>query len=367
MVSGVNLKEPLIIGVDPGTTTATAIIDGYGNVLDVYSKRDITRAELIKYILEFGHSVIISCDVNVVPKSVEKIAAKLGCIVYSPDTSLALNEKRELTKDYYHSLKNDHEVDALSAAIKAWKHHRTLFSKVNDALKKIDKKELFAYAMKMILKEEGLNIEDAIRELNEKNEPFEIKEVSKEEAVQRDVINRLQKKLVEKQQDIDSLQKQNILLSKALNEARRERRLKESRVEIYTPKDYQELESSINYLKKFRRIENKGYYPVIEISKIDGDLLEHINDRIDLEGNVVLTNDKENLNVLNKFNVKCLLTFDELASENLEFPVVQIEKVSLESFDDIKTIKIDYIEKRLAEAKKTGLIGWLKSYRKRKD
>ena len=96
-------------------------------------------------------------------------------------------------------------------------------------------------------------------------------------------------------------------------------------------------------------------------------MLEHINDRIDLEGRVVLISDKENLNLLNKFNVKCLLTFDELSGENLEFPVVQIEKVSLESFDDIKAIKIDYIEKRLAEAKKVGLIGWLKGYRKRKD
>ena len=49
------------------------------------------------------------------------------------------------------------------------------------------------------------------------------------------------------------------------------------------------------------------------------------------------------------------------------FPVVQTDKNVIEIFDDIKAIKTDYIEKKLVDAKKSGLIGWLRDYRKRKD
>jgi len=356
--------------VDPGITTGIAIIDAYGNVLNVYSKRDMTRSDIINHILRFGRPIVISSDVEIAPTSVEKIATKLGCVVYSPITSLSIKEKRELTKDYYPSLKNDHEVDALSAAIKAWKHHRPLLSKVNDALIKFDKKEIFADIVLKVLKEENPNIEDAIHEFIEKEKPpVAEEEISKEETAQRDYIERLQKKIIEKQRQSESLKNQNILLSKALNELRKEmRKVEESKLKIDRTEDYQELENSLSYIKKLRGLENKGYYPIIEFEKIDLDLLEKVNDRVDLDSRVILVDVKENLSLLNDQNIKCLLTFDEFdSSGNLEFPVVQIDSNMLEKFDDIKAVKIDYIEKRLADAKKSGLIGWLKGYRKRKD
>ena len=268
-------------------------------------------------------------------------------------------------------MKNDHEIDALSAAIKAWKHHRTLFSRVDDVLKKFGRQEIFADIMLKIMKHESPNIEDAIREFIEKErQPVEVEKISKEENTKREFIEKLQKKLIEKQQLVDSLKNQNILLSKALNEIRKEiSRLKESRPEIDRTGDYQELKNSLDYIKRLRRIESKGYYPVIEFEKIDLDLIEQINDRIDLDARVILVDGKENLSLLNDRNIKCLLTLDEIDSgiENLEFPVVQIDRNMLETFDDIKAVKIDYIEKGLADAKKSGLIGWLKGYRKRKD
>jgi len=331
----------------------------------------MTRAEIIRHILRFGNPVIVSTDVSTTPSSVEKVATKLGCVIYFPYAPISLNEKRELTKDYYHSVKNDHEIDALSAAIKAWKHHRTLFSRVDDVLKKFGRQEIFAYVMLKILKEESPNIEDAIREfIGKEKQPVEVEKMSKDENIQKEFIEKLQKKLIEKQQLIDSLKNQNILLSKALNEIRKEiSRLKESRPKIDRTEDYQELENSLGYLKKLRRIENKGYYPVIELEKIDLNLIEQVNDSIDLDGRVVLVNKKGNLNLLNDRNIKCLLTLDEIDSgiENLEFPVVQIDSNTLENFDDIKAVKIDYIEKGLADAKKSGLIGWLKGYRKRRE
>ena len=105
----------------------------------------------------------MSSDVAIAPRAVEKIAVKLGCVLYSPEISPRLNEKRELAKDHYNSLKNDHESDALFAAIKAWKQHRALFSKVNEVLARFGNQEDFPDIILKIMKEESPNIEDAVR------------------------------------------------------------------------------------------------------------------------------------------------------------------------------------------------------------
>lgn len=369
MVDGVNMRNTLIVGLDPGTTTGMAILDSNGDVLNIYSKRDITRAEIIGRIMSFGNPVIISSDVSSVPSSVERIAIKLGCIVYSPDVSPSLNEKRELTKEYRNILKNDHETDALSAAIKAWKNYRTLFSRVREVLKRFNREEIFPDIMLNLLKEESPNIEDAIREFVDKERPIVIEKPQKENN-QNDFIGKLQKKLGEKQQQLDDLRNQNTLLSKALNSVRKElQQLKEIKSESMTD-NYQDIKNLIDYAKKLRRLEIKGYYPIIGIEKVELDLIEQMNDRIDLDSRVILVEDKENLSLLNDRNIKCLIVLEELDIsdiKNLEFPVVQIDEEALESFDDIKAIKIDYIEKRLADAKKLGLVGWLKGYRNRRD
>ncbi len=356
--------------MDPGITTGIAILDVYGNALNIFSKRNITRGEIINYVLRFGVPVIVASDISVVPKAIEKIATKLGCVVYSPEISPSLNDKRELTKEYYHSLKNDHEVDALSATIKAWKHYRTLFFRVNEVLKRFNRQEIFADVMLKIMREESPNIEDAVREFIEKEETV-IREEPRKKDIRQGLLDNLGRKLREKQEEIDALQKQNILLSKALNETRKSISVfKKTKEEIIEPEDYQELKDSVEYIKKFRRIENKGYYPAIELDKITGALVEQLSEMIDLENRVVLVKEKENLNLLNDRNIKCLLVFDEIENsqkEKLEFSVVEIDEKVLENFGDIKAVKIDYIEGKLADAKRSGLIGWLKGYRERRD
>lgn len=357
------------MGVDPGVTTGIAILDVNGNLLDVYSKRDATKPEVITRILDFGVPVIVASDVSSPPKSVEKIATKVGAVLYSPPVSPSLNEKRDLTKNYS-SLKNDHEVDALSAAIRAWKQHRVLFSKVGSILESYGKQESFTKIILRIMKEESPNIEDAIRGFIEKEEIVPRETMPKKE-IRQDFVVKLETKLKEKQKEIDALRNQNILLSKALNEIRKKvGELGRPKEKITEPEGCQHLKDSIEHIKKLRRIENKGYYPVIELGKVTGDLVEQLNEKSDLEERVILVKNTENLNLLNNENIKCLLAFDELKNiekQKLEFPVVKIGEEMLESFDDIKAVKIDYIEGRLADAKRYGLIGWLKGYRERRS
>ena len=54
----------LIVGIDPGITTGIAILDLYGNVVKVCSKRNMGKNEIIRTITNFGHPLIITSDVN---------------------------------------------------------------------------------------------------------------------------------------------------------------------------------------------------------------------------------------------------------------------------------------------------------------
>lgn len=335
-------------------------------MLDVYSKRYMNKAEMINRILKFGNPLIIASDVNAIPKSVEKIASKFACISYSPAISMSLKEKHELTKEFTDLLKNDHEVDALSASIKAWKHYRHLFFKVNEVLNKFNKPEIFGEVIKKVVRNESSNIEDFVRKYLQENENKQTKNFEKKNG--EDEL-KLQQKLAEKQKEIDNLRYQTELLSKALNEMRKKfaslRRIKfpkkaEARIR---------QNETVEYLKKLRKVENRGYYPLIEIDEINIDILDKINDEIDLENRIIFSYDKENLTLLNSFNIKCVLlpfTIEKDLVEKLEFPIITLNNELIEEMENIRVVKKDYIEKEIAHARRTGLIKWLENYKKRK-
>ena len=51
------MKKLLIVGYDPGTTSAIAVMDTKKNVLKITSKRDFIKKEMIDVISEFGKPV----------------------------------------------------------------------------------------------------------------------------------------------------------------------------------------------------------------------------------------------------------------------------------------------------------------------
>ena len=152
----------MIVGIDPGVTTAVAILDINGNVLNLHSRRDMKKSDIINHILKFGNPIIISSDVDVVPKTVENIARKFGCVLYSPDRQVSFAQKKKITRDYSEITKNHHEIDALSACMKAWKHYRPMFSKIGYILKKFNKQEIFLEIISKLIKDKSPNIESAI-------------------------------------------------------------------------------------------------------------------------------------------------------------------------------------------------------------
>jgi predicted RNase H-like nuclease (RuvC/YqgF family) len=115
----------LIVGIDPGTTTAVAALDLDGNLLHLSSSRQMNMSGVIESLYKAGKPLIIASDVQEMPFSVEKIRRAFSAIAHSPKQDMSVDSKMELTASFAYS--NDHERDALSAALDAYRQYRNKF------------------------------------------------------------------------------------------------------------------------------------------------------------------------------------------------------------------------------------------------
>ena len=106
-----------IVGVDPGTTTAFAVLDLKGRVIRIGSSRSWGFSELVGLLIESGNPLIIATDRNPAPGTVERIKRAFNAILHTPASSLSVEQKQRDTKLFDYS--NEHERDALAAAIDA--------------------------------------------------------------------------------------------------------------------------------------------------------------------------------------------------------------------------------------------------------
>jgi predicted RNase H-like nuclease (RuvC/YqgF family) len=115
----------LIVGIDPGTTTAVAALDLDGNLLHLASSRQMTMSDVIESLYKVGKPLIIATDVQEMPYSVEKIRRAFSAIAFAPKQDVSVDTKVELTAPFRYA--NDHERDALSAALNAYRQYRHKF------------------------------------------------------------------------------------------------------------------------------------------------------------------------------------------------------------------------------------------------
>lgn len=159
------MVKGLFVGIDPGITTGIAILDLYGNVVKIYSKRNMGRNEIIKTIADFGHPLIITSDVNPLPRNVKNIARKFNAKTFLQGKSLLSIEKKKIVRKYSDYTRKDHETDALAAVVKAWKNYRPFLSKIEKELKRQNLSEYFDMIVKNFLSGRYYNMEEAIDSL----------------------------------------------------------------------------------------------------------------------------------------------------------------------------------------------------------
>jgi hypothetical protein len=115
----------LIVGIDPGTTTAVAALDLDGNILSLASSRQMAMSDVIEAIYRVGKPLVIASDVHEMPFSVEKIRRAFSGIAFSPRQDMSVETKHELTAPFQYQ--NDHERDALAAAMEAFRSYKNKF------------------------------------------------------------------------------------------------------------------------------------------------------------------------------------------------------------------------------------------------
>ncbi|WP_436908773.1 DUF460 domain-containing protein [Halosimplex marinum] len=121
-------RDHVVVGVDPGTTTAVAIVGLDGEVLDVLSTRTADSAEVTEWIVERGRPVIVAADVTPMPSTVEKLRRSFDAAGWTPDRDLPVDVKQHRTREEGYD--NDHERDAMAAAFGAYDAHKDQFERI---------------------------------------------------------------------------------------------------------------------------------------------------------------------------------------------------------------------------------------------
>ena len=232
-----NIKNPdmkrLIVGVDPGVTVGLAVISLNGQPILVESRRDWSLTELLKRISEIGEPTLISSDVSPASEILKNLSHKLNAVLFVPPISLGAEEKRHIARDYADAyglkLKNAHEVDALAAAVKAYKYYERKFKNVEARMKSAPIRVSVDEVKDLVVR--GYSTKQAINYLQNadryKSPPIVKKPIPKEEKMKA-LIEELQSRLADERRKTKSLRESN----KRLRE-----RIKSLKAEIFLLKE----------------------------------------------------------------------------------------------------------------------------------
>ena len=102
--------NPIILGIDPGTTTAYAILDMHGQIVATNSAKELGLNGLIKETLTYGTPIAVGTDKAKIPDLVKDYSAQTGARVIAPAEDLPAKDKIMLSGD------NAHIKDAIASA-----------------------------------------------------------------------------------------------------------------------------------------------------------------------------------------------------------------------------------------------------------
>jgi len=130
-------KKPLIVGVDPGSTSAVAAVNLQREIELLESGKNFPPRDIIQRIIKVGKPVVVASDKRKTPSKVDKIASSLGAKLFEPEKDLSQKRKKELGRGA-----NNHELDALASALHAQKQLHKEIQKINKLEQEFDKEKL---------------------------------------------------------------------------------------------------------------------------------------------------------------------------------------------------------------------------------
>ncbi|MFB6303912.1 MAG: DUF460 domain-containing protein [Haloferacaceae archaeon] len=316
----VHRRDHVVVGIDPGTTTAVAVVDLDGEPLEVYSTRTDDAAAVVEWIVERGRPVVVAADVTPMPETVEKLRRSFDAAGWTPTTDLPVDEKLHRTRDAAYD--NDHERDALAAALFAHDDHADQFERIGAKVPpQFDTGEVVARvvgsdeSVESVL--DDLREDDGDAEPEESHEPRELTdEERKMRRLERRVerleshVERLEETVAEKEARIEEYEEE---LSAARREERREvrerrevQRLQRENERLERERDREreradDLETKLERLKALWKLDHSDFSDVSEgrdlvsvkvIEQFTRDAIDRADERYGLaEGDVVYLRD----------------------------------------------------------------------------
>ncbi len=314
-------RDRVVVGIDPGTTTAVGLVGLDGEVLDLLSTRTADTAAVVEWIIERGRPILVGADVTPMPETVEKIRRSFDAAAWTPDRDLPVDVKKHRTREVAYD--NDHERDAAAAALGAFDAHADQFERI--AAKVPPRQDLGAVVERVVADEESVEAvlddlsddggddETETEHVDHEPSPEQRRIRQLEGQVERlqEHVERLESKLDDRDEQIEQYEQQ---LSEARREERREARERREvnrlerenerlERELETEREQVEtLEGKLERLKELWKLDHSdfadvsekraGLAPVKVVEQFTTDAIERAHERFGLaEDDVVLLRD----------------------------------------------------------------------------
>jgi predicted RNase H-like nuclease (RuvC/YqgF family) len=240
-------KRLLVVGIDPGMTTAYALLDISGNFVLSRSAKELDLKQLLTEIHSQGKVIAVGTDKAKVPGLVQEFVAKTGAKVLSPREDMRVLEKKTVTSSF--NVHDAHEMDALAAALYAYNELKPLILKVEKFCDAEHKGYLKERIIEIVMRK-GMSIKDAAIELERK--PVK---VEKEEVKQDNVLSK--KTILEREQRMKDLEQQLSILRQQASQLRNQmQRMRQPK--LIVKKDMsEEMMKREEHLKQVRQLARK--------------------------------------------------------------------------------------------------------------
>ncbi len=389
-----------IVGVDPGATTGVAVIDLSGNLIEVTSKKGWKAGEVIEYISSLGKPVVVATDKSNPPEFVQKIKASFNAVLYAPREDISVEKKKNLTAKF--KLLNDHERDALAAAIDAFNSYKNKLRNVERRVPAgMDSDRIKAEIIRGTPLRTFLCQEESSAKAEKRTH---VEELSKEEIERRDrIINELReenrilrKQVSELKEEVERLRKKVASISREEHEKiRRDLYVRNLERELYElrkllkekERTIKELELRIAKLRKMKLLEFKGWREVKVLRKFTREEIERAERELSIgAGDIIYILDSSGgsrtlAESLCKKEIKAVIcgsemshlaaeVFDEYNIPRIDVDEVEIllgddiavvnaakfEEIYRRKMDELRQKKVDNLERIVEEYRRTRMI-----------
>jgi predicted RNase H-like nuclease (RuvC/YqgF family) len=383
-------RDHVIVGIDPGTTTAIAVVGTGGTLLDVLSTRTADTAAVIEWIIERGRPILIGADVTPMPETVEKIRRSFDAAGWVPDRDLPVDVKQHRTREEGYD--NDHERDAMAAAFGAYDAHKAQIERITRKVP--PRQDVGPVLERVIAGEEPLQrvLDDLAAEESEEEETEEHIErelTAEERRIRRlesqvdrlqDHVDTLEERLGEKDDRIEEYERK---LSEARSEQRREARKNREVTRLERETDrlereleeerdrVSELEGKLDRLKALWKLDHSnfadvsekkaGLVPVKVIEQFTRDAIEYADEQFGLaEDDVIYLRDasgagRSTAELLASVEPEIVLRSGQLSdmADRVLFeagiPVAPAELVTIQEVDELAVARESEVEEAVED------------------